>query len=112
MIKGILFALLFIFAALGICEFMHDIRTCLLSKNIGADKFLVVVLKPESALDQLKNAYEQYYWNGRRIADYIIAMDSEISESEKEMCREYSKGKDIVLSPENMTEHIIRELSL
>lgn len=112
MIKGILSALLFIFAALGICEFLHDLRTSFLSKNAGIDKFLIVVLKPGTALDQLKYAYEQYYWNGKRIADFIIALDSLIPEEEKELCREYSRGKDIVISPHNMAEHIINELSL
>ena len=73
---------------------------------------MVVVLKPGASLDQLKYAYEQYYWNGKKMADFIIALDSMIPEEEKELCREYSRGKDIVISPNKMAEHIINELSL
>ena len=58
MIKGILIALLFIFASLGICEFFHDIRSCFLSGKSDNSRFLIILLKRGTAVEQLRFSYE------------------------------------------------------
>lgn len=111
MIKGILIALLFIFASLGICEFFHDIRSCFLSEKSDNSRFLIIMLKKGTAIDQLRFSYEQYLWNGTRYADCIVAVNSDLDEAEYLNCLEYARNRDIVIAPKEMAGRIVGEIS-
>ncbi len=86
-IKYIALAVVLFLSVLGLAELMHEINLRLASPHRKAVTYSVVFLKGEDAEQQLAFAIEQQKWLGKAYSDYIIAVNSGISEKSDKACR-------------------------
>lgn len=86
-IKYIVLAVVLFLSVLGLAELMHGINLRLASPHRKAVTYSVVLLKGEDAEQQLAFAIEQQRWLGKAYSDYIIAVNSGISEKSDKACR-------------------------
>lgn len=87
LIKYIALAVVLFLSVLGLAELMHGINLRVTSPRRKAVTYSVVFLKGEDAEEQLAFAIEQQKWLGKAYSDYIIAVDSGISEKSDKACR-------------------------
>lgn len=72
----IIFIFIFLIPSmLGLAEILHLIKTYILSGKNKPRKLLLVYLKGDDALLQLKGVLEEFNWQGKRLAERIIAVD-------------------------------------
>lgn len=102
----ILLIILTVFAVLGLTEFIHSFAYSLIYiENINTA--MVVVLKEETALEQLKATNFEHKWFGNVYGRKIIAVYDKISEKELNSCKEYVLDKDIILVPIENFKNVI-----
>ena len=87
LIKYIALAVVLFLSVLGLAELMHGINLRVTSPRRKAVTYSVVFLKDEDAEEQLAFAIEQQKWLGKAYSDYIIAVNSGISEKSDKACR-------------------------
>lgn len=87
LIKYVALAVVLFLSVLGLAELMHGINLRVTSPRRKAVTYSVVFLKGEDAEEQLAFAIEQQKWLGKAYSDYIIAVDSGISEKSDKACR-------------------------
>lgn len=87
LIKYIALAVVLFISVLGLAELMHGINLRVTSPRRKAVTYSVVFLKGEDAEEQLAFAIEQQKWLGKAYSDYIIAVNSGISEKSDKACR-------------------------
>ncbi len=87
LIKYIALAVVLFLSVLGLAELMHGINLRVTSPRRKAVTYSVVFLKGEDAEEQLAFAIEQQKWLGKAYSDYIIAVNSGISEKSDKACR-------------------------
>ena len=87
LIKYIALAVVLFLSVLGLAELMHGINLRVTSPRRKAVTYSVVFLKGEDAEEQLAFAIEQQKWLGKAYSDYIIAVDSGVSEKCDKACR-------------------------
>ncbi|MBO7519737.1 MAG: hypothetical protein J6T73_03065 [Clostridia bacterium] len=97
MIEAFLLTLAVIFASLGICDFLHTLKTALLFPGIRTKNYCVVFLKAEYAVCQLRFFSAKLRWYGDEFADGIIAVTDELNKSEIALCEKYCYGANIRL---------------
>ncbi|MBQ6847898.1 MAG: hypothetical protein IJO62_03160 [Clostridia bacterium] len=108
----IVFILVFAFPAiLGLAEILHSIRLWFMSSGKKGKRILIVVPDNENYLKQILGIYEQSKWQGEKLAEKVIVLDTLLDcenykECEKlvkrlnfEMCSK-SKILDIVIKEE------------
>ncbi len=78
--KFLLFFVTVIFALLGISEFLHILKIRLILPKGKTNTRLFINLKEETALKQITFVGEQYIWLGRKYADAVFAVGSDLSE--------------------------------
>lgn len=86
-IKYIAVAIVIFLSVLGLAELMHGINLQITSPHSKAVTYSVVVLTDEEPEQQLLFAIEQQKWLGKAYADYIIALNSGLSEKADKACR-------------------------
>ena len=87
LIKYVALAVVLFLSVLGLAELMHGINLRVTSPRRKAVTYSVVFLKGEDAEEQLAFAIEQQKWLGTAYSDYIIAVNSGISEKSDKACR-------------------------
>ncbi len=87
LIKYIALAVVLFLSVLGLAELMHGINLRVTSPRRKAVTYSVVFLNGEDAEEQLAFAIEQQKWLGKAYSDYIIAVNSGISEKSDKACR-------------------------
>ena len=97
MIEALLLTLAVVFASLGLCDFLHTLKTMFLFPGIKAESYCIVFLKPEHAACQLRFLAFKLRWYGSEFADGIIAVTDELSERERALCEKYCYGANIRL---------------
>ena len=87
LIKYVALAVVLFLSVLGLAELMHGINLRVTSPRRKAVTYSVVFLKGDDAEEQLAFAIEQQKWLGKAYSDYIIAVNSGISEKSDKACR-------------------------
>lgn len=87
MFEMILLAIGIVFAVFGLAEFLHGLSLCFISPKKRAVTYSLVFLSGENPEVQLEAAVKQFSWLGKRYADFLIAVDTGISEHDAEVCR-------------------------
>ena len=86
-IKYIVLAVVIFLSVLGLAEIIHGLNLRVTSPRRKAVTYSVVFLKGEDAEEQLAFAIEQQKLLGKAYSDYIIAVNSGISEKSDKACR-------------------------
>ena len=97
MIEAVLLTFAVVFASLGICDFLHTIKTVFLFPGIKTNSFCIVFLKPEYAVCQLRFFAAKLRWYGGEYADGVIAVTDKLSQSELASCERCCYGANIRL---------------
>ncbi|MBR4911162.1 MAG: hypothetical protein IKZ47_07595 [Clostridia bacterium] len=95
MIKTIILTLAVTFSALGICDFLHTLRSTLLLPDVKTNKYSVLFLKHGHALSQLRFISFKLRWYGGEFADRVLAISDDLDPAEIALCEKYSYGSSI-----------------
>ena len=88
MIKYILILGGICFSMLGLAEFLHGLKTKILSSGKRGVTYAVLFLTGDNPEGQIAFVAEQRIWLGNGYADHIIAVNSGLSASDDRLCRE------------------------
>lgn len=97
MIEAVLLTVAVIFAALGICDFIHTVRSLFLVPEVKTESFCVVFLKSGYAQDQLRYFAAKLRWYGNEYCNRIIAVTDGLSERDAALCEKYCYCSNICL---------------
>lgn len=97
MVKSILFALLLIFAVIGICEIIYIIKMMIYYPGIRIKNYSVIVLKSKYSIKQLNYIWQKINWYGDSYALGVIAITDALDNNEVSMCTRFARGKNIAL---------------
>lgn len=97
MVKSFLLFLLFVFAIIGICEFIYILRMFFYSPRIRVQSYSLIVLKKGFAVKQLNFIWQKIRWYGDDFAIGVIALTDNIEYDEILDCDNFIKGKNINL---------------
>lgn len=86
-IKAIVFIVALAFTSLGLAEFIHITKLRFNRPQTKAVTYSVVFLNGEEPEQQLFYAAEQKLWMGDTYADFIVAVNTGLSEKEDTACR-------------------------
>ncbi|MBR4073569.1 MAG: hypothetical protein IKK24_06470 [Clostridia bacterium] len=110
-IKGIIIIIGFIFAIIGLCEFIHTVKLMFLASRKKCKTVSVVWLKSNSAVEQISFVSEQLCWLGGDFAEYVIAVTDEIDKDELDNCRSFAEGRSIIFCAESALTGLLCRLS-
>lgn len=96
MTEFIVLTLVSFLCILGLADIIHAIRLCVFSPKNKAITYLVIYLKADDPESQLKYVGEQYLWQGRRLADNVIAVNTALSEDASESCEKIAEKYNII----------------
>ena len=97
MIKAIFLTLTVVFASLGICDFIHTLRSALLFPDVKANKYCVLCLKHGHAICQLRYYSFKLRWYGNEYCNNLIAVTDDLCETEIAACERFCYGSNIYL---------------
>ena len=97
MIEALLLTFAVIFASLGVCEFLHTLKTAFLFPGIKTKSCCVIFLRTQYAICQLRFFAAKLRWYGSEFADGVIAVTDELSQNEIALCEKYCYGANIRL---------------
>ncbi len=89
MIKAIFLTLSVIFACLGICDFIHTVKSALSMPKIKPKKYCVVFLNSGCAAEQLKYFSDNYRWYGGEYYDELVGVIDDLSDIEASSCESF-----------------------
>jgi hypothetical protein len=92
----ICFFFLLIFAIFGFCEAAHLLKILLLFPKRRMNSQLVIRLDNKNAEKQLIFAGEQYLWLGNKLADSVLAVNSNLDKATYLKCKEIAKKYNIL----------------
>lgn len=81
---------------LGLAELIHALRLLCIAPKKRALTYMVIYLNDDCAEQQLAHFLEQRAWLGSRYADFTIAIDSDLSEKNKQACHRLAENSDII----------------
>ena len=105
----ILFLVFLIPAMLGLSEIIHIFKTCLLYPK-NTDSYVLIYLSDENPALKLNFVLEQYYWLGKRYVGSIIAVASDLSEENYDVCRAIAEKHGIIFCNENEFDKALAEI--
>ncbi len=70
-------------AVLGLAEIIHSVKLWLLKPKNRGKRILVLIPNTDDFERQILSAYEQFKWQGKRLADKIVVVDSFVDESQE-----------------------------
>ncbi|MBR4761611.1 MAG: hypothetical protein IK086_03145 [Clostridia bacterium] len=97
MIKAILWSVAVVFCALGICDFIHTVRSMLLYPDVKTNRYCVIFLRRGHAICQLKYYSFKLRWFGAEFCDCLIAVTDNLFETEIAACERFCYGSSIHL---------------
>ncbi len=93
--KFLLFFAVFVFALLGLSEFLHILKIKFILSKSKPNVRVFVNLKEETALKQLAFVVEQHLWLGSHYANEVIAVASNLSDETFSECERIAKLHNI-----------------
>ena len=112
MIKALLLTFAIIFAALGICDFIHTLRSGIMFPDIKTKKYCVLFLKSGHAVSQLRYFAFKIRWYGSEFCDGLIAVSDDLLETEYAACERFCYGLNIRLCRFENMDSVINELEI
>lgn len=97
MIKAIFLTLTVVFASLGICDFIHTLKTIFLFPEVRVNSYSVLFLKSGHAVSQLRFFAAKLRWYGSEYCDRIIAVTNDLDDVEAAACERFCYGSNICL---------------
>ena len=108
MVKMFLFALMTVFAILGLCEVLHGLWMLLISPKFIPKTFSLVWLYDENdPVRQLHYAGNLFSWCNRADKDYKIAVYAGESEELFKECMKIASGYDMIFTTKDELVHIM-----
>ena len=95
MIEIIFLIIFLLLAILGLAEVMHTIRLKIAYNYEEKENYVLIVLKPHTAEQQLRYIAEQSRWQGRKQVKSIIAVYN--SGKPSDYCKQIAKEHNIVI---------------
>ena len=95
-------------AVLGLAECIHFLKRILLFSGKNPKVFAVVVLDDSDFELQLASVYEKLCWAGNRYAQTIVALDDNLSDENKVICRGIFNKKGITVCNGSQLEQMIK----
>ncbi len=92
----IFFIIFTIPAIYGVAELIHLIRSHFIAPKTLAPKYLIICLGENSPYEQLAIIAEELFWQGKKYAQNIIAVDCGISRDEYLNCREFCDKNNFI----------------
>lgn len=86
---------------LGLSEVIRMLRLYIYLPKKKALSYLVISLSPNDAESQLRFVGEQYLWQGKRLADNVIAVNDMLEGDLKENCRKIAQKYNIIFCSGN-----------
>lgn len=111
MINTILLTVAVIFAALGICDFIHTVKAVFLYSGVKTENYCIIFLKRGSAIAQLRFFSYKLRWYGDEFCKRIIAVSDDIDSNEYAACEKFCYGENIYLCEFNAIPSLINSLS-
>ena len=103
----VLIIILSVFAIIGLTEFIHNLGYSFISVD-GENSFAtLVVLKEETAAEQMKLALFEYKWYGSARTGKIIAAYDNLSFETLEIVKDFARNEDIILVPVEYVKNVI-----
>ena len=103
----ILMVILSVFAILGITEFIHNLVFRVFSVEGDNNTASLVVLKEETAIEQMKLALFEYKWYGVSRTGKIIAVYDNLSFETLEIIKDFTRENDVILVPVEYVKNAI-----
>ena len=103
----ILIVILSVFAILGITEFIHNLALRVFSVEGDNNTARLIVLKEETAIEQMKFALFEYKWYGAANIGKIIAVYDNLSFETLEIIKDFARNEDIILVPTEYVKNVI-----
>lgn len=97
MIKAVFLSIAVVFASLGICDFIHTIKTAFLFPKVKVNSYSVLFLKSGHAVSQLRFFAAKLRWYGSEYCDRIIALTDDLDDIEAASCERFCYGSGICL---------------
>ena len=97
MIKAIIITTAAVFAALGMCDFIHILKSAFLVPDVKTNTYSVLVLRRGHALSQLRFFSYKLRWYGSEYCEKIIAVTDDLDDSEVAACENYCYNSGIYL---------------
>lgn len=96
MIKGFLLVLLFVFAILGLTNFIYSVKMKILAPKKKTVAYTVLFLDKGMAAEQISYAISQHIWFGDEFSECIVACVDGLEDEEKEQCRKLTENYNVV----------------
>lgn len=97
MIKAVFLTLAVIFGALGVCDFIHILKSAFLVPDIKTNSYCVLFLRRGHAISQLRFFSYKLRWYGNEYCNKIIAVTDDLSENEAAVCEKFCYNSNINL---------------
>lgn len=97
MIEAVFLVIAVIFAALGLCDFLHILKTVRLFPGIKTLSYCIIALREGYAQNQLRFFASKHRWYGNEYCDKIIAVTDDLEATELASCERYCYGTGIYL---------------
>lgn len=108
MIKAVLLTLCVIFACLGICDFVHAVKSALSLPKIKPKRYCVFFLNSGCAAEQLRFISDKHRWYGSEYCDELVGMVDDLSDVEAASLESFCYGGNVHLC---RFENIIEQLN-
>lgn len=96
MTEIIILILTVLLCTLGLAEVIHAVKLYIFSPKKKPLSYFVVYLGKEDPESQLRYLGERYLWQGKRLADNVIAVNSEVSFESFKPCAEIAAKYNII----------------
>lgn len=98
-------------AMLGIAEIMHLIKLYLIERNNSLSPYIIIILKNETANEQILSVVENYRWQGEKYAENIIAVNSFLSEENQEIYADLARKHNLFYCSFEELKEVLKYLS-
>lgn len=96
MTEIIILILAVLLCTLGLAEVIHAVKLYIFSPRKKPLSYLVVYLEKDDPESQLRHLGEKYLWQGKRLADNVIAVNSAVSLESFKPCAEIAAKYNII----------------
>lgn len=107
----IIFILLFaVPAILGLAEIIHTVKLWIVASGSPKKRVLVVIPDDKDFPEQILSSYEEIKWQGSKLAEKIVVVDTLLCEESKQECKALAKKLGIeICSNSELCYVIIKE---
>ena len=110
MVKCVLSVVVMLFVLSGICDLIYRIRAFFLYPSVRFKTAVVVVLNPESYIQQIKFLQAKFRWFGHAFANDIIFITDELDGDQLHNCKRFY-DKNYYFSQTENVENILNKIN-